>query len=115
MIASNNMPPITDLLNWADHAANKSDRWLFIATLLLLGLVLYMVGKYFVKQHQQLISDHRDARAQYYSQLTTINAQQTENNSKMIICLDRNTQLLARTSEALEQCAAELHVSNKRR
>lgn len=54
---------MTDLANLADHGSQQSDRWLFIAVLIVLGLVVLFVARYFVRQHEGLLADHKQARA----------------------------------------------------
>jgi hypothetical protein len=49
---------VSEFLRGVDHAAAKDDRWLFIASLVLLGLFGVWVVRYFVKQHEQLLADH---------------------------------------------------------
>ena len=47
----------SEFLRGVDHAAAKDDRWLFIASLVLLGLFGVWVVRYFVKQHERLLDD----------------------------------------------------------
>jgi type VI protein secretion system component VasK len=91
-----------DLLEAADHAALQSDRWLFIAVLLVGGLFAVGVMRYFVRQHERLIADHKQARDSYQESLRGIVSEQSAANQKLIACLDNN-------SRVLEECRDELH------
>jgi len=52
----------TEFLPAVDHAAAMNDRWLFIASLVLLGVFAMWVMRYFIKEHTRLLEDHRKAR-----------------------------------------------------
>ena len=58
------MNPI-DVIRNVDHAAAMNDRWLFIASLVVIGLFGVWVMRYFVKQHERLLDDHRQSRECY--------------------------------------------------
>src|SRR5205085_3842167 len=98
----------TQLIKTVDHAAAQNDRWLFIASLLLLGLFGVWVMRYFVKQHERLVEDHKQARECYQESLRGVVSEQSAMNARLVICLDNNT-------KALEQCRDELRCSNRRR
>lgn len=98
---------VSEFLRGVDHAAAKDDRWLFIASLALLGLFGVWVVRYFVKQHEQLLADHKASRECYQESLRGVVAEQSATNAKLIICLDNNTKVL-------EQCRDELGGSRRR-
>ena len=93
----------TELIKGVDHAAAQNDRWLFIATLVLLGLFGVWVVRYFVRQHERLLEHHTQSRECYQESLRGVVAEQSATNAKLVICLDNNTQ-------ALEECRDELRL-----
>ena len=97
-----NMNPV-ELIKSVDHAAAMNDRWLFIASLALLGTFGVWVVRYFVKQHERLIEDHKQARDSYQESLRGVVAEQSAANAKLIVCLDNNTKVL-------EECRDELRL-----
>ncbi|HOA62351.1 MAG TPA: hypothetical protein PKK57_13470 [Verrucomicrobiota bacterium] len=99
---------MSEFLRGVDHAAAKDDRWLFIASLVLLGLFGVWVVRYFVKQHEQLLADHKQSRECYQESLRGVVAEQSATNAKLIVCLDNNTKIL-------EECRDELRCSSRRR
>ncbi len=98
---------VTDLISSVDHAAAKDDRWLFIASLVLLGLFGVWVVRYFVKQHERLLEDHRQSRECYQESLRGVVAEQSATNAKLVVCLENNTKVL-------EQCRDKLACSRRR-
>ena len=98
----------TEWINGVDHAAAMNDRWLFVASLVVLGVFAVFVMRFFVKQHERLIEDHRQARDGYQESLRRVVAEQSAANAKLVLCLDTNTKIL-------EQCSAELQVSRMER
>jgi hypothetical protein len=97
----------TDVLKSVDHAAAMNDRWLFLASLALLGLFGVWVVRYFVKQHERLLDDHKESRECYQESLRGVVAEQSATNAKLVACLDNNTKVL-------EECRDELRRSRKR-
>jgi hypothetical protein len=101
-----NMNP-TELIKSVDHAAAMNDRWLFVASLVAIGLFGVWVMRYFVKQHERLLDDHKESRECYQESLRGVVAEQSATNAKLVICLDNNTKVL-------EQCRDELAGSRRR-
>jgi len=91
----------TELIKGVDHAAAMDDRWLFVASLVVFGVFAAFVMRYFVRQHERLIEDHKQARESYQASLRDVVAEQSAANAKLIICLDNNTKVL-------EECRDEL-------
>ena len=91
----------TEFLKAVDHAAGMNDRWLFIATLLVFGVFAVGVMRYFVRHHERLIEDHKQARDSYQHSLQGIVAEQSAANAKLMVCLDNNTAVM-------EECRDEL-------
>ncbi len=101
-----NMNPM-ELIRNVDHAAAMNDRWLFIASLVLLGIFAVWLMRYFVKQHERLLDDHKQARECYQESLRGVVAEQSSTNAKLVVCLDNNTKVL-------EECRGELRCSRRR-
>ncbi len=93
----------TELIRTVDHAAMKDDRWLFLMSLVVFGVFAVFVIRYFVRQHEQLIEDHRRARDTYQESLRDVVTEQSAANAKLIVCLDNNTKVL-------EECRDELRL-----
>ncbi len=91
----------SELLRGVDHAAAMDDRWLFVASLVVFGVFAAFVMRYFVRQHERLIDDHKQARDTYQESLRGVVAEQSAANAKLIVCLDNNTKVL-------EECRDEL-------
>ena len=102
------MTNMNDLISNVDHAAAMNDRWLFIASLMLLGLFGVWVVRYFVKQHERLLESHRQSRECYQESLSEVVAEQSATNAKLVVCLENNTKVL-------EECRDELRCSCRRK
>src|SRR5215831_15733308 len=102
-----NMNP-TELMRSVDHAAAMNDRWLFLASLMLLGVFGVWVVRYFVKQHERLLDDHKESRECYQESLRGVVAEQSATNAKLVTCLDNNTKVL-------EECRDELRRSRRKK
>src|SRR4051812_46698580 len=92
---------MNDLLKLADHGAGQSDRWLFLATLIVLGAFARFVLRKLMREHQGLIQDHKEARNRYQNSLRKLVADQNNANHKLILCLENN-------SKVLRECRDEL-------
>ena len=53
---------VNEFIRAVDHAAGMNDRWLFIASLVVIGIFGVWVVRYFVKQHERLLDAHRISR-----------------------------------------------------
>jgi len=98
----------TELMRGVDHAAEMDDRWLFVASLVVFGVFASFVMRYFVRQHERLIEDHKEARDSYQESLRDVVAEQSAANAKLIVCLENNTRVL-------EECRDELRLVRKLR
>ena len=96
-----------EVMKAVDHAGGMNDRWLFIASLVLLGIFAIWVMRYFVKEHERLVEDHKRARECYQESLRGVVAEQSAANAKLAVCLDNNTKVL-------EECRDELRCSRSR-
>ena len=90
-----------ELIEAVNHAAGMNDRWLFIASLVVFGIFATGVMRYFVRQHERLMADHKQARDSYQESLRGVVAEQSAANAKLVTCLDNNTRVL-------EECRDEL-------
>jgi len=97
-----------ELIKGVDHAAAQDDRWLFIASLVLLGLFGVWVVRYFVKQHERLLDNHKQSRECYQESLRGVVAEQSATNGKLVACLELNTKVLG-------ECRDELRCSRRKR
>ena len=97
-----------DLVQVVSAAAQQSDRWLFIASLVVFGVFAAAVMRYFVRQHERLLQDHKEARDTYQESLRGMVAEQSAANAKLITCLESNTRVL-------EECRDELRHSRLER
>ena len=94
---------IDEFMKAVDHAAGMNDRWLFIGSLVVIGIFGVWVVKYFVKQHERLLEDHRQSRECYQESLRGVVAEQSATNAKLVCCLEANTRVLGECRDALRQ------------
>ena len=99
---------MTEVVDLTTQAAAQSDRWLFIASLIVFGLFAVGVMRYFVRQHEGLMADSKQARDSYQNSLRDIVTEQSAANAKLITCLENNTKVL-------EECRDELRDSRRSR
>ena len=96
-----NMPEISQVTRTADYAAAQSDRWLFIAALIVLGIVVAYVARYFVKQYEGLVTDFRQDRHKYEETLLRLTQEQGAMTKDLAVVLDRNTKVMEACNEEL--------------
>ena len=94
---------VNEFVKAVDHAAGMNDRWLFIASLVVIGCFGIWVMRYFVKQHERLLDDHRQSREVYQKSLQSVVAEQSAANAKLILCLEANTHVLGQCRDALRK------------
>lgn len=92
------MEPLIEMTN---AAAGQDDRWLFIASLMVLGCFAVATMRYFIRQHERLIEDHKKVRDEYQRNLRQMLADQCEANAKLMVCLENNTRVLEECREVL--------------
>lgn len=89
---------ISDVSKAADHWADKSDRYLFIVSLIIMGLAGFWIVRYLVarmeKQNEMLVELYKDARASE-ARLVAI----AERNT---IALEGNTAILRKMESRFE-------------
>jgi len=98
------MIPTLPASQTTDQLALHSDRWLFLFALVVLGFAMLAVARYFVREHERLIEDHKEAQWSYQESLRLMVAEQSAANGKLVACLERNTLVL-------EECRDELRAS----
>jgi hypothetical protein len=99
---------VGEFISLVDRLAAKNDRWMFIAALVVLGVFVWFVLRSFMRQHEQLIADHKKARNEYQSSLRKVVAEQSAANQKLIQCLNNN-------SKVLRECRDELRITREGR
>lgn len=87
----------TEVLKTAQAAASQSDRVLFMAMLIVLGVFTVLVLRYLTKQNETLVTQHTDA-------LMKLHEQAMEVNAKMIEVVSNNSVLLTNVSNDLRKC-----------
>ena len=102
------MTNMNELVELTNQAEVQSDRWLFIASLVVCGAFAVGVMRYFVRQHERLIEDHKQARDSYQASLRGMVTEQSEANQKLIVCLYNN-------SRVMEECRDELRLARMER
>ena len=95
---------MNDLVQLTNQAATQNDRWLFVASLIVFGVFAASVMRYFVRQHERLIEDHKQARDKYQESLRSMVAEQSAANQKLITCLENNTRVLEEWAIRMHHC-----------
>jgi len=101
----------TELIDATNHAAAQNDRWLFIASLIVLGLVVVAVARYFVaerreaaRDHKDLVADYKAAQEGFNKTLADLVNQGNRTNQELAVCLDRNTRAFEEVTAAVRFC-----------
>lgn len=108
-----------DVIKAADHAAQQSDRWLFIACLIIGGIAFAYVLRHFMKQAERqsvehaaqmerVVASHSQARDKYHESLVTITDKQNETSRMVAVAIDKNSGAMDRCQSAMERCVREL-------
>ena len=102
---------MNDALTLANHAAQQNDRWLFIASLLVLGAVVVAVARFFVaeraeaaRDHKSLVADYKAAQDGFHKTLADLVERGNKTNQELAVCLDRNTRAFEEVSAAVRFC-----------
>jgi hypothetical protein len=99
-----NTNDMTEILRLADVAAGKNDRWLFLAVLLVLGLVVWLAVRWLIIKHEALLTEHRDDQRQYTSSLVSISTAVNATNRELAVVLSRNSAALDDNTSELRRC-----------
>lgn len=96
------MTNMSDIINAADHAAMQSDRWLFVATLLIL-----IVGAVFL---WRWMTEDRKAVAERLTSITDRHITQSEKLAEVVTnntaALQTNSQMMAKVADQIGRCEA---------
>ncbi len=102
---------MNETLSLANHAAQQNDRWLFIASLIVLGLVALAVARYFIAErreaaldHKALIADYKAAQEGFQKTLADLVDKGNKTNQELAVCLDRNTRAFEEVTAAVRFC-----------
>jgi hypothetical protein len=102
---------MNDALTIANHAAQQNDRWLFIAALIVLGVVVVAVARYFVTErqeaaqdHKALIADFKAAQEGFNKTLADLVEKGNKTSQELAVCLDRNTRAFEEVSATIRFC-----------
>lgn len=98
---TNAMPSVLDIAN---HASVQSDRWLFIASLLVLAIFAVFVGRWFLSKYDQLVQDHRAERERYTGSLEKIVSDADKTGRDLAVVIDRNTAALTAVQAEIKFC-----------
>jgi len=75
-------------------AAQQSDRWQVIASLVVFGVSAAAVMRYFVRQHETLITGHNEARKEPEDALRGMVTEQVAGAAKLAVSLDAHKRVL---------------------
>lgn len=95
---------MSDVIGAAERAARQSDRVLFIASLIVMGIFAVFVARFFVAQYMRLIEDHRKDRDNFAASLQSIIEKQNSTAQSLAVSLERNTEAFRNCSEAIRFC-----------
>ena len=102
---------MNEALTLANHAAQQNDRWLFIGALIVLGLVVVAVARYFVaeraeaaRDHKALIADYKAAQEGFQKTLADLVERGNKTSQELAVCLDRNTRAFEEVSAVVRFC-----------
>lgn len=100
-----------EVITTAQQLSKQEHSVLLIIILLVLGtafvLVIKGVAKYFIRQHDMLLSDHKEARAEYHESLQRMLGENHKIMSELGVTLARNT-------DALNTCTAAFKLVHDR-
>jgi hypothetical protein len=98
-----------DTTKLVSEAAQQSDRWLFIAALFVMGVVIYSVARYFVRQNTEDRAEHKADRADWVKRqmvheetLKSLVQDGHKTMQELAVVLKTNT-------DALRECNQQLH------
>ena len=102
---------MNELVKAADYAASKTDRWLFIAVLLvsMVGVLLFV--RWLIGRYEQLMTEHRLDQQQFSTALLNISAENNKTSKELAVVLDRCDCALEENTDHLRLCR-ETHKTN---
>jgi hypothetical protein len=96
--------PIDEIQKVAERVAMQGDRVLFITTLIVLGGFCVYVMRYFLKQYEDLMREHKSDQESNRSTLARIVSEQNETAQRLAVVLDRNTVAITQNSDEIRRC-----------
>lgn len=106
-------PEVQAALKAAETLSAKSDRYLFLAALIVGGLFVVWAIKHLVKQNAELIHQLKEEQTCYESKIEKMIEKEVALVEKMAVCIDRNTAMGEKNTEMFERCAEALREASK--
>lgn len=94
---------VTEIVKIADIAAKQTDRWLFLATLILLILYFIWDRREMLKDRKEIAGEHKEDRLQYQASITKMLGDSHILSTAVAVALDRNTEALRVNTKVLEK------------
>ena len=99
----------------ASQLSVQSDRYLFLASLLVMGALAMVVARYFVNQYESLLKDHKESREKlladhkesrdaHQGALARMVSDHNVTAQNLAVVLDRNTCALDENTEEIRRC-----------
>lgn len=92
------------IINLANQVAAKNDRWLFIATLLIFGIAVFLAFRWLVSKYEKLVGEQRIDQQRYTASLININAESNRMTRGFLLVLEKNTSVIEANTIRIEQC-----------
>lgn len=107
-------PAVETFIKTVDQAEKMSDRWLFLALLLILMIFCYLVIKYLIKDREAARVEHATQLNSAYAQADTARKEhadtmkemygaQTKLSAELLVALQENNVLIERIEKILER------------
>ena len=90
----------------ADYASKQTDRWLFIATLIVGGVAAFYVARYFVRVYEKLVEDYHRASLRYEANMERYSTAQQA-------AIVQRAEIMTRTTDVLERCRESMDAQSK--
>lgn len=87
----------------ADYAAFQSDRWLFVATLIITGIAVGWLARYFIKALQSEREQTTAAYTEFNTYLKTANAELTSVIKSYTDALNSNTKVIEKLHDNFDK------------
>lgn len=100
----------TQLVKLADELSTKSDRWLFIACLLVFFIGVYLVFRVVLRDRAIILTEYKDDRNLYRSSLEAIINEQHAVTNQMRVELAKHTQAILDNTRLLEKIWAKTNL-----
>jgi hypothetical protein len=97
---------VTGAAKVAEQLSGKSDRYLFLLCLVLLGLAAVWMVRYLTTQNKDLVTQLKTEQSCYEGKLEAIVEKGRESRERLVLSLDRNTGVLERVEKRLDVAKA---------